>query len=195
MERKGSVLRQLTQDTQSMHDRARLVLALRLVKERSQCKNWENVNFLSVKAIERVTNSEEVVAWARHRFRDSEIDHFIKRIRNHFSFVFAGLILAKLDHLTLDLMNNGLDNTTLFNEASFEKCCDSAGLKSSEKQKLVESRRDIGVVLEKNQHIRLPKDVKLPYKKRESTGKRGAFGIIFKNEVEPGHLRGQDEVR
>ena len=184
--------------TKSIHNHARLELALRLVKERSQCKNWENVNFLSVKAIERVTNSREVVAWARHRFRHYEINHFnyfIERIRNNFSFVFAGLILAKLDHLTLDLMNSGLDNTTLFDEASFEKCCYSAGLNSSEKQKLVESRRDIGVVLEKNQHVRLPNDVKLPYKKRESTGKRGAFGIIFKNEVEPGHLRGLDEVR
>ncbi len=195
MERKGSVPRQLTQDTQSMHDRARSVLSCRLIDERSQCKNWENVNFLSVKAIERVMNSTEVVAWARHHFHDSEINHFIERIRNHFSLVFAGLILAELDHLTLVLMDNGLDNTTLFNRASFEKCCDSAGLKPPEKQKLVESRRDIGVVLEKNQHIRLPKDVKLPYKKRESTGKRGAFGIIFKNEVEPGHLRGLDEVR
>ena len=181
MERKGSVLRQQ--------------LTCRLVDERSQCQNWENVNFLSVKAIERVMNSTEVVAWARHQFHDSEIDHFIERIRSDFSLVFASLVLAALDHLTLVLMDNGLDNTTLFNDASFEKCCDSAGLKSFEKQKLVESRRDIGVVLEKNQHIRLPKDVKLPYKKRESTDMRGAFGIIFKNEVESGHLRGLDEVR
>lgn len=107
--------------------------------------------------------------------------------------LFAILLLARLEQYYKPLLLGGLKDDVLFDEDSFKACCDLADVSDIENDTLRASRNRVGALLYQGKRQVLSKGVVLPYVERDKKG-NGSFGVIYRVEVAPGHLRGSNEV-
>ncbi|KAL9578015.1 MAG: hypothetical protein Q9212_005995 [Teloschistes hypoglaucus] len=107
--------------------------------------------------------------------------------------VLSALLLTGLEHHYELLLRSGLKDDTLFDADPFEHSCQNAGLSDPERARLRESRARFGVLLHQGKRPTLSKGLVLPYLARVKKD-NGSFGVIYQDQVAPGHLRDFDPL-
>ena len=176
-------------------DVAKESLLVLLKNEYTKHKNWKNEKFIPYKAARAVVTADRVRNWSKDHSlcqkHEGECPDLAKIIRGIFIgnlLVFVVIVLARLESLTERLLTSHASNMMLFDTHLFNRICDSAGLTAKEKQTLIDHRSKVGVVFAVDAIQTVPRDAVLPFFHRNSLGKHGSSGSIFRVVLPGGHL-------
>ena len=173
---------------------------LRLLKDAySKSKNFEDKNFIPFGIAQQIVTESRIREWSEthplcqeHGHECSERFDLIHEILENNVYVFVVLVFAELEFLIKKLVASRSRDEVLFDIKSFEHVCDSAGLSVEQKQALVKWRSHVGVVFADDASQDLPRDVVLPFLKRESLDRYGSYGVLYRVTISSQHLSGYD---
>ena len=164
-------------------------------------KNFQDKNFISLKAARRIMTKDRVAEWSESHPLCLEHGHecpqktaLIRRITRNNVFVFIVLIFAELEFLSKSLITSDSSDLVLFDTKTFERFCDSAQLSAEQKQGLVKCRRYVGVIFPRYRTQDVPEDAILPFLKRESLERYGSYGVLYRLTVPGQHLRDYNDT-
>ncbi|KAL8735152.1 MAG: hypothetical protein Q9166_001028 [cf. Caloplaca sp. 2 TL-2023] len=150
--------------------------------------------FISLETVQRVFPSKEIDEMiTSYRYYSPASQSQTKSSSwNDSLILFAIALLARLDEYFMPLLQKGLKDDLLFDEDSFKACCQLADVSNVEADRLRSTRNRFGAILCPGKRQIISKAVVLPYLTRVKYG-NGSYGVIYKVEVAPGHLRGSNE--
>ena len=164
-------------------------------------KNFQDKNFISLKAARRIITKDRVAEWSKSHPLCLEHGHecpqkieLIRRITTNNVFVFVVTVFAELEFLIKRLIASKSDDLMLFDTKTFERVCDSAELNAEQKQGLVKCRRYVGVIFPRYRTQDVPEDAILPFLKRESLERYGSYGVLYRLTVPGQHLRDYNDT-
>ena len=176
-------------------DGAQESLLVLLENEYAKHKNWKNENFIPCKAAIAVVTANRVRNWSKshslcqqHEGECPELAKIIRGIFKNNLLVFVVVVLAQIESLMEKLLISKATDMMLFDTHFFNRTCESAGLTAKEKQTLIDHRSKVGVVFAHKYIQTVPRDAVLPFFHRNSLGKHGSSGSIFKVELPGKHL-------
>ena len=173
---------------------------LKLLKDAySESKNFEDKNFIPHGIARQIVTESRIHEWSdthplcqEHGNECFERFNLIHEIPKTNVYIFVVLVFAKLEFLIKKLVASRSRDVILFDTKSFERVCDSAGLSVEQKQALVKWRSHVGVVFADDASQDLPRDVVLPFLKRESLDRYGSYGVLYRVTITSQNLSGYD---
>jgi hypothetical protein len=152
-------------------------------------ENSDHISFISLESLEELFTPQTVEACLKRRgirLPSEAIKTIVSKARK----LFAILVLTEQEHHILYLLGNG------FNDDRFP--IPEAGVPEFEnpqqREEFYRTQWRFSIVLKKENHLELPGDVPLPFV-NEKPGGFGAFGVVSKVKILPGHLPEHKSVR
>jgi hypothetical protein len=152
-------------------------------------ENCDHIPFVSLESLKKLVTPQAVDSHLKARgVRPSP--ETIQIIVSKALKLFAILVLTEQEHHTLYLLQNG------FNDDSFPiPEAEVPEFESSQQQKsFYGTQWRFSLSLKKEKHLELPGNVPLPFISERPTA-FGAFGIVSKVKISPGHLPEHKSVR
>lgn len=158
--------------------------------------NYEDKNFISFKKAREIVTKDRIDDWSKshplcpeHEDQCPQKREIMDKILKSNILVFVVLVFAKLEFLIKKLITSGSKDLMLFDNSRFERICGYAQLSADQKQKLVQFRGYVGVMFGAFGTQDVPSDAVLPFLKRESLGKYGSYGVLYRVTIAGQHLR------
>ena len=164
-------------------------------------KNYQDKNFISYETAKQIVTKDRIDEWSKshplcleHRHKCPQRIDLIHEISRTNVFVFVVLVFAQLEFLIEKLIASNSCDAKLFDTESFERVCNSAGLSTEQKQRLVKCRSYVGVIFADGVSQDVPGNAVLPFLKRESLNRYGSYGVLYQVEIPGQHLRDYDDT-
>ena len=172
---------------------------LELLKDAySAQKNYADQNFIPYKIARQIV-TENIDEWSRshplcleHGYECPNRVNLIHEVCRHNIYTFVVLVFAELEFLTKRFIASRSNDVRLFNNTSFDRICEAAGLSDERKQRIVKCRSYVGVIFAHDVSQDVPRDAVLPFLKRESLDRYGSYGVLYRVTFPDKHLRGYD---
>ena len=171
---------------------------LELLKDAySKSKNFEDKNFIPLGIARQIVTESRIHDWSEthplcqeHGHECSARFNLNHEIPKTNVYIFVVLVFAELEFLIKKLVASRSRDAILFDTKSFERVCDFAGLSVEQKQALVKWRSHVGVLFSNDASQDLPRDVVLPFLKRESLDRYGSYGVLYRVKISSQNLWG-----
>ena len=173
---------------------------LELLKDAySKSKNFEDKNFIPYRIARQIVTESRIHEWSEthplcqeHGHECPERFDLIHEIPKSNIYIFVVLVFAEVEFLIKKLVASRSNDLILFDTKRFERACDLAGLSVEHKQALVKWRSHVGVLFAGQASQNLPRDVVLPFLKRESLDKYGSYGVLYRVKISDQHFSSYD---
>lgn len=152
-------------------------------------RNCDNIPFVSFESLRKLVTAQTIEARLKARGIVPQLET-IQTIVSKAPKLFAILVLTEQEHHIFYLLGNDInDDRFPMLEAEvpeFESL--------EQREKFYRTQWRFSLVLKKEKHLELPGDVPLPFTYEKAEG-FGAFGIVSKVMISPGHLPEHKSVR
>jgi len=168
-----------------------------LEEKRSQRRNYENKNFITIYDARQVVTRNRIFNWSTehplcqaHKMECPDKANLVDDILKNNILVFAVLVFARLELLMEKLLKNKSDDRMLFHDPHFQEICRSARLSDAEEMRFDDHRSSVGVIFSNQRILSLSQKATLPFVSRERKA-NGSYGDIFRIQLPATNPRAQ----